>query len=175
VEILSNKAGQAIIFFQTPSGGISMHDFKRILVVTRMTAYCQKAVHYGFSLAKQYQAKLYIIHAVHNPFGIEGWNLGSVSLEKEYQKYIEKIKSELDAFIAEEQDTGVPVTVLVEEAEPTEEILRTVKEYDIDLIIMLSHKEGRIEHFLFDRSNEELIRKMPCSVLLLKKEPEPAT
>jgi universal stress protein A len=153
-----------------------MQDFKRILVVTRMTAYCQKAVHYGFSLAKQYQAKLYIIHAVHNPFGIEGWNLGSVSLEKEYQKYIEKTKADLDALIAEEeQGKGVPVTVMVKEAEPTEEIQRTVKECDIDLIIMLSHKEGRLEHFLFGRSNEELIRRMPCSILLLKKEPEPAT
>ena len=151
-----------------------MHDFKRILVVTRMTAYCQKTVHYGFSLAKQYQAQLYIIHAVHNPFGIEGWNLGSVSLEKEYQKYIEKIKADLDGFIADEQSKGMPVTVMVKEAEPTEEILKTVKERDIDLIIMLSHKEGRLEHFLFARSNEELIRRMPCSILLMKKEPEPA-
>jgi nucleotide-binding universal stress UspA family protein len=38
---------------------------------------------------------------------------------------------------------------------------------------MLAHEEGHLEHFLFGRSNEEIIRKMPCSVLLVKKEPEP--
>jgi universal stress protein A len=36
---------------------------------------------------------------------------------------------------------------------------------------MLAHEEGRMEHFLFGQSNEALIRKMPCSVLLVKKEP----
>ena len=39
---------------------------------------------------------------------------------------------------------------------------------------MLAHEEGHLEHFLFGRSNEEVIRKMPCSVLLVEKEPGPA-
>jgi universal stress protein A len=43
----------------------------------------------------------------------------------------------------------------------------------IDLVIMLAHEEGRLDHFLFGRSNEEIIRKIPCSFLLVKKEPEP--
>ena len=38
---------------------------------------------------------------------------------------------------------------------------------------MLSHEEGHLEHFLFGRSNHELVRKMPCSILLVKKEPGP--
>lgn len=38
------------------------------------------------------------------------------------------------------------------------------------LLIMLAHEEGRIEHFLFGRDNEDLIRKMPCSIMLVKKE-----
>ncbi len=28
-----------------------------------------------------------------------------------------------------------------------------------------------MEHFLFGRSNEEIVRRMPCSILLVKKEP----
>jgi len=60
---------------------------------------------------------------------------------------------------------------LIREGEPTEVILSVVKEENIDLIIMLSHEEGRMEHFLFGRSNEEIIRKMPCSIFLVKKEP----
>jgi nucleotide-binding universal stress UspA family protein len=59
------------------------------------------------------------------------------------------------------------------EGDPTEELFRAVKEEGIDLLIMLAHEEGHLEHFLFGRSNEEIIRKMPCSVLLVKKEPEP--
>ena len=49
-----------------------MEDVKRILVISRMTKYCKKAVHYGVSLAKKYEAELYVIHVIHNPFGYEG-------------------------------------------------------------------------------------------------------
>jgi hypothetical protein len=39
-----------------------MEDIKRILVVSRMTTYCRKALHYGISLSKRYGASLSIIH-----------------------------------------------------------------------------------------------------------------
>lgn len=151
-----------------------MHDIKRILVVSRMTKYCQEAFHYGVSLAKLTGAELYIMHAIHNPFSLEGWSVGSLSLEKEYKLIIEEAKKDLDALIDAENEKGVPVKKLIREGEPTEEIFNAVKEEKIDLIITLAHEEGRMEHFLFGRSNEELIRKMPCSILMVKKEPGPA-
>jgi nucleotide-binding universal stress UspA family protein len=49
--------------------------------------------------------------------------------------------------------------------------MKVVKEDNIDLIIMLSHSGWRLEHFLFGRIKEEIIRKTPCSILLIKEEP----
>ena len=69
---------------------------------------------------------------------------------------------------------GIKVKQLVKEGDPEREIFKTVKAENIDLIILPSHEEGHLEHFLFGRSNEEIIGKTPCSVLLVKKEPEPA-
>jgi universal stress protein A len=46
---------------------------------------------------------------------------------------------------------------------------KAFKAENIDFIIMLAHEEGHLEHFLFGRSKEEIIRKMPYSVLLVKK------
>ncbi|GFE62764.1 universal stress protein [Geobacter sp. AOG2] len=149
-----------------------MEDFKRILVVSRMTMYCREAVHYGISLARKYNAELSILHVVHNPFGIEGWNLPIVSLEAEYQKLFEEAKADLDRIIREEKAKGFPIRELIKSGDPTEEVLKTVKDEKIDLLILLAHEEGRIEHFLFGRSNEELIRRMPCSIMLVKKEPK---
>ena len=150
-----------------------MEDINRILVVSRDTKYCQEAVHYGVSLARKFDAELFIIHVVHNPFGLEGWNLPTVALDREYQNIIKEAKADLEKIIRREKGKGLPSKELIREGEPTEEILKTVKEEKIDLLIMLSHEEWRIEHFLFGRSNEELVRKMPCSVLLVKKEPQP--
>ena len=149
-----------------------MEDIKRILVVSRMTKHCREAVHLGISLARKYDAELSILHVVHNPFGLEGWNVPLVSLEKEYQKIFEDAKADLDRVIREEKAKGFPIRELIKKGEPTEEILQTVKDEKIDLMILLAHEEWRLEHFLFGRSNEELVRMMPCSILFVKKEPD---
>ncbi len=146
-----------------------MEDIKRILVVSRMTKECQKAVHYGISLARQYGAELSIIHVVHNPFGLKGWNLPMVSLEKEYQKILEDSKTDLDKIVRNEQARGLAIKELIVNGEPTEEILKTVKHENIDLLIMLVHEKGWLDQVLFGRTIEDLVQKMPCSVLLVKK------
>ena len=151
-----------------------MEDIKQILVVSRMTRYCGKAVHYGVSLAKKYGAALSVVHVIHDPFGIEGWNLPLPNLEKDYQNLLKKSRQQLDDIIAGENKGGMHIDVLIREGEPTTEILAAVRDKKIDLLVMLAHEEGRLEHFLFGRSNEELIRRMPCSIVLVKKEPGPA-
>ncbi len=151
-----------------------MEDIKRILVVSRMTKNCAKAVHYGVSLAKKYGAELTVVHVVHDPFGIEGWNLPLPNLEKDYQNLLKKSRRQLDDIITNENKSGMHIDVLIREGEPTAEILAVIKEKRIDLVIMLAHEEGHLEHFLFGKSNHELVRKMPCSIVLVKKEPGPA-
>ncbi len=147
-----------------------MDDIKKILVASRMTKFDRKAVHYGVSLAKMYGAELYLIHVLHDPFGIEGWNLPMPSLEADYQKEIQKAKKGLDEMVTRERAQGLGVKELVREGDPTDVILKTVREEHIDLLIMMAHEEGKIEHFLWGRSNNEILRNMPCSVLLIKKE-----
>ena len=152
-----------------------MKEISQILVVSRMTKYCANAVRYGVSLAKKYEAALTVVHVIHDPFGIKGWNLPMPNLDKDYQNLLKKSRQQLDDIIANESKSGMHIDVLIREGEPTSEILAVVEEKKIDLIVMLAHEEGRLEHFLFGRSNEELIRRMPCSILLVKKEPGPAT
>ncbi len=150
-----------------------MEDFRRILVVSRMTRYCRKAVHYGVSLSQKYGAELYVIHVVYDPVIFGLWNMPMVPLEEEYKKAVAEAKKDLDAVIALEKKKGVNIKEMIKEGKPTEEILGTVRKEKIDLIILLAHEEGHLEHFLFGRSNEEIIRAMPCSVLLLKQDIKP--
>lgn len=150
-----------------------MKDIKRILVVSRSTKDCRKAIHYGVSLSRKYKAELYVMHVVHDPMIFGGWNLPIPSLEEEYRTMLKEAKEELHAIIKKEKSKGLKVKELLKEGKPAEMVLNAVKKESIDLIIMLAHEEGHLEHFLFGRSNEEIIREMPCSVLLVKKEPGP--
>lgn len=47
-------------------------------------------------------------------------------------------------------------------------IRKVVVEENIDLLLMPAHEESRLEHFLFGRINDALIRRLPCSILLVK-------
>ena len=42
-------------------------------------------------------------------------------------------------------------------------------EEKVDLVIMLAHKEGRLENF-FDQEKQKIIRTMPCLVLLVNED-----
>lgn len=147
-----------------------MEDIKRILVVTRSTRNCRKAVHMGASLARQYGASLYVMDVMTDPFSIKGWNLPIPSLEKEYQKTVEVARKELHKAIESEKVEGLPVKDWISEGNPVDEVLRVVKDENIDLLILLAHDEWRLEHFLFGRTNHELLRTMPCSVLFVKQD-----
>ncbi len=147
-------------------------DVKKILVVSTVSKYC-RPIRHGISLARKFGAELTILHVIHNPFGLQGWNVPMMSLEEEYKNLLTEAQEEIDKIIEKEHGKGVPIKKLIREGDPTKEILRVIKEEKIDLMIACHSEESRFEHFLFCRSNEELIREMPCSILLVKDEAAP--
>jgi nucleotide-binding universal stress UspA family protein len=151
-------------------------DLKRILVVSWATKNCQKAVHRGISLARKYNAELTILHVIHNPFGLKGWNVPVIfSLEEEYKNMFKEAKNDLDRIISLEKGKGLPIKEIIREGEPTEEILKVISEEKIDLLISLHYEEWRFDHFLFCRPIEKLIHQMPCSIMLVRHELEPVS
>jgi universal stress protein A len=151
-----------------------MDKIKRVLVVCMLTSRCSPVVQTGVDLARSSGAELCVLNVIHNPFGIEGWNLPLPSLEKDLRHLLEKTKKEMNDLVAEEKNRGMAVKELIREGKPVEEIIKVVQEEKIDLLVLPAHEESKLEHFLFGKDNEDLIRRMPCSILLVKREPKPA-
>ena len=148
-----------------------MEDIRRILAVSWMTQYCQRTIHYAVSLAAKYGAELSVIHVIDTLWS-QGWNLPTMSQDEARGKEMERIQAELDNIISDETKRGVKIKKIIKEGDPIEEIMKVIGEEKIDLVISRAHEEGRIERLLVGGSNDALIRKMPCSVLLVKKEPD---
>jgi len=51
-----------------------------------------------------------------------------------------------------------------------EVVLKLIEGENIDLLILRSQKESRMERLLVGESNDEIIRAMPCSIFLVKQE-----
>lgn len=156
-----------------------MENFKRILVVDRMSEYAREAVRIGISIARKYGAELQVLHVVSSPMStasMAGAALNAPSAipddTKNYVTSQQEAREELDRIIKKEISAGLPIKVTITEGKPVDEILKVVKEERIDLMLLLSHEEGRLEHMLFGRENDAILRRMPCSILLIKREPE---
>jgi nucleotide-binding universal stress UspA family protein len=153
-----------------------MEKIKHILVVSRMSQYCLEAVSIGISLARKYESRISVLHLVSNPVSMEALNAPLPypdGRHKSYASIQEEAKEELDRILKKEIGAGLPIKILIKEGRPIDEIMQTVKDEGVDLIVLLAHEEGRLEHLLFGRDNDAILRRMPCSILLVKKEPEP--
>jgi nucleotide-binding universal stress UspA family protein len=147
-----------------------MKNFNKILVVSRSTKYCLKAVQTGISLARKYGSRLYILHVIHDPFNLDGWNLPAPTFQDEYDKMIRDAREDLDRMVKIEKAEGMEIVEWIKEGDPADEIQGVVEGEGIDLIIMLAHEEGRLEHFLFGQTNDKIIRKLPATLMLVKKD-----
>jgi len=93
-----------------------------------------------------------------------------VSIEQEHKNEMEKYKADLHTMISAENKKGMAIHEFVKEGNPSEVVLNLAKENSIDLLILRSQAESRLERMLVGGSNDEIIRAMPCSIFLVKQE-----
>lgn len=156
-----------------------MENYKRVLVVNRMSEYCRDAVQAGVSIARRYGSELMVLHIATNPEGTMSMAGGALNAPsaipddvKNYASIKERARDELDQMIGQEIRAGLPIRVIIKEGKPVDAMLQVVKDEKIDLMVLLAHEEGRMEHMLFGRDNDAILRRMPCSILLVKREPD---
>lgn len=149
-----------------------MQEIKKILVVSTSTSTCKMAIHIGVTLAKGLGAKLYVYHSDYHPFDLEGWGLPIPSLKElrdNYKASLEEDRKVLNGIVEEEKTSDMQVEVLVNEKPIVNEVPRIVNEEKIDLLVMTAFEEGRLEHILFSSATHEIVRTMPCSIMLVKE------
>jgi len=150
-----------------------MYTIRNILAVCPLTSHCGPVLQAAAEQARLFDAALHVLHVVHDPFGQEGWNLPLPSLARDYHRLMARTREDLDARVMEVRGQGLPVHEIIREGRPVPEIRKVIQEEKVDLLVLPAHEESRLEHFLFGSDNEDLIRSMPCSILLIKREPKP--
>lgn len=145
-----------------------METFKNILIVSRSTQSCINALRKGIALARKFDARLHVLHIINDPFSLNGWNLPVPSLDAEYKSMVAKARVELDRLVQDEKAEGLVVNEWVKDGDPVADIQAAVAREQVDLILMAAHREGRLEHFLFGKTNDAIIRQLPATLMLVK-------
>lgn len=143
---------------------------QQILVPTDFSAYADKALQEGIFLAKQFNAKLHLLHVVEDIQQCAA----DYCLTEEFVRQFrtsgvensqQKLKSELEKY-PEAKEVQLLTNVRV--GRPEEEILNEAGEKKIDLIVIASHgKTGFLQH-LMGSVAERVTRGAKCEVMLVK-------
>lgn len=146
-----------------------MKEFHSILVVTQPATPCRKSVHCGYSLARRYGGELALLHLVdRDPFELGGGEI-PVTIEHDYEVYLEEAREFMDRVTASEEGPALTARKLVRYGDTAEQVEHLVAEEGFDLVILPAHPESRLEHFVRGQSREQFLRDLPCSVLLVKE------
>lgn len=142
-------------------------DFDKILFPTDLTEASNGAASYALTMASHYEAELYVVHVVDTSGEAAGFYLPHISYENLDREMVENAKKMLDNYCAKNFKDLKGLHKEVAQGVPYEEILKAAKDNDIDLVIMGTFAQGRLDHFLFGSTTERVMRKIDRPVLVV--------
>jgi len=145
-----------------------MITIKSILYPTDFSKYSLYALEYALSFARQYGAKLYIVHVLPNYPLILGPEVTFVNVPKLEQATSEYVQGEMKKLKEQCAAQGVECEDLVLVGTPFVQIIDAARDKKVDLIVIATHGRTGIRHALFGSVAEKVVRKSPCPVLSIK-------
>jgi nucleotide-binding universal stress UspA family protein len=143
-----------------------MIKLKKILYPTDFSESSLEALRYAVSLARDYKARLVLMHVVNEQIFSEGLSLPRVTapeaLEKELAAEAER---RLKGLIPAGERSGLDWEMVILHGMPFLEIIRYAKDNEVDLIVIGTHGRSGLEHVIFGSTAERVVRKAPCPVL----------
>jgi nucleotide-binding universal stress UspA family protein len=140
---------------------------KRILVPTDLTNESHRAIEFGLFLAKPLGAHLTLLHVYQDPCYAVEYVLGPcdsdrVPRERTY------FKKTLKATTEDVRNEYADCDSEFRDGVPCEEIIKTAKERDIDLLIISTHHYDWLTRLACGSDAEHIFRNMPCPILLVR-------
>jgi nucleotide-binding universal stress UspA family protein len=143
-------------------------EIKKILFATDFSEGSSHALPYAVDMARQYGAKLYIIHVIFDVAKTAGWYVPHVSIDEIYQDMEKSAKAELEKIIRDEMQGLKDAEDIVLKGIPHEEITKFAGENKVDLIVLGTHGRRGIDRVLFGSTAEQVVRNAPCPVLSVR-------
>ncbi|MBI3030987.1 MAG: universal stress protein [Candidatus Rokubacteria bacterium] len=140
--------------------------FRRILVPVDFSASSDHALDEAVRLAKQLDARLWILHVVEIP--LPGWPVygREFSPEALIEKGREGAAQQLEVLAS--RVSPLEVEPLVRVGTPFVEIIAAAREIGADLIVMGTHGRTGLAHALIGSVTEKVVRASPCPVLTIR-------
>jgi nucleotide-binding universal stress UspA family protein len=142
---------------------------KSILVPTDFSDVSAAALEYARMLRESLGCSLHLLYILEDPVS----NLGladGYEMPPDFLKQVERSAHDrIQKLLTDVERANYEVKPSVREGSPFVEIVRYAREQHIDLIVMGTHGRGPIAHMLLGSVAEQVLRKAPCPVLVVRR------
>ena len=145
-----------------------MGKFDKILFALDFSENSEHAFDYAITMAKNFNARLVIIHVIQEPVDLSGFYVPHISfekLEKEIEEGAEKMMEKFCRTMISDftnYETGIVSGI------PYEEIIKKADKEDASLIVMGTQGRKGIDHLLFGSTAERVVRNAKCPVMTVR-------
>ncbi|ETW98693.1 MAG: universal stress protein UspA [Candidatus Entotheonella factor] len=139
-----------------------MH-IQHILVPMDFSPDAEKALESAVALARQFQARITLLHAVHLPVTTE------ISLTAYFSEMQASAQRGMETYHKQVEDAGLPVETHVLIGVPFRKIIETAADQGADLIVMGTHGRTGVPHLMLGSVAERVVRLAPCPVWVTRQ------
>ncbi len=143
----------------------------KILVPTDFSEYSDKAFRQALDIAKQYNAKVFLLHVIHEEFHqcVVDYCLTEEQMDQMKNSMAARVQEEFQKQIAKfPQAKEVDVVTDVKQGIPYEAILKEEGDRGIDLIVIASLGRSGIAKYIIGSVARNVLKGAKCPVLLTK-------
>ncbi len=141
---------------------------EKILFPTDFSEGSYHALPYVVDLAKHYNAKLYIIHVIHDIFKATDSHIPHISSDEIYKEISDWAGKEIEKCCVEALRGLQNVEKMVLKGVPYEEIIKLAEKEEADMIVIGTYGRKGLERLLFGSTAEKVVRNAPCPVMTVR-------
>lgn len=145
-----------------------MIRIEKILFPTDFSDFSNHALQYAVSFAREYKAKIILLHVVENFYAYPGFAETAFPMVEIYSDMEKYAENEMESMMKKNFPGELSVETIIKRGTPFLEIITTAKEKEVNLIIIATHGRTGLEHAFFGSTAEKVVRKAPCPVLTVK-------
>jgi len=143
-------------------------SFRNILFPTDFTPHARCALKYAAAFARDGHGRVVLFSVQTAGVPANLMTLADQVLEADETQWLKQVRGQVEDLLTDPLFEGLEVEPVIVEGEPAHEIANAVRDYDIDLVTVVTHGRRGLSRALWGSTAEEIIAEAPCPVLTIR-------
>src|SRR5258708_15734004 len=141
---------------------------RNMLFPTDFTPHARSALKYAAAFAREGRGRVVMFSVQDANVPANLMTLPVRILEEQEKHWLLELRRQVKELLTDPLFDGLEVEPVIVEGEPAHEIAKAVRDYDIDLVTVVTHGRRGLARALWGSTAEEIIAEAPCPVLTIR-------